>query len=163
MSADIQDRSDLLSFKSPATATAVNETFQLVPIGHGESVATSNLTLNPVAEEEAVALLPADRGYHAWFFVLCSFILECLVWGFPFRCVNTWSACCSLPNLTVTLDHIHYLVMESSRSGISPIHPSKQLPKHLSMRSVPSRWQFSTQRELALQSSHSGTLNGRSP
>lgn len=40
-------------------------------------------------EEEAVALHPVDGGFHAWLFVFCAFVLECLVWGFPFRCLST--------------------------------------------------------------------------
>jgi hypothetical protein len=35
--------------------------------------------------EEAVELHPVDQGFHAWLFVFSAFILECLVWGFPFR------------------------------------------------------------------------------
>ncbi|VDB93434.1 unnamed protein product [Peniophora sp. CBMAI 1063] len=35
-------------------------------------------------EEEAVALPPVDGGVRAWTFVFCAFILETLVWGFPF-------------------------------------------------------------------------------
>lgn len=35
--------------------------------------------------EEAVALHPVDRGFHAWLFVFCAFVLESIVWGFPFR------------------------------------------------------------------------------
>lgn len=34
--------------------------------------------------DEAVALHPVDGGLHAWLFVLSSFILECMIWGFPF-------------------------------------------------------------------------------
>ncbi|KAI0033582.1 major facilitator superfamily domain-containing protein [Vararia minispora EC-137] len=34
--------------------------------------------------EEAVSLPPVDSGVQAWTFVFCAFILECLVWGFPF-------------------------------------------------------------------------------
>jgi hypothetical protein len=37
--------------------------------------------------EEAVALPPIDGGVQAWTFIFCSFVLESLVWGFPFRCV----------------------------------------------------------------------------
>lgn len=33
---------------------------------------------------EAVALPPVDRGYDAWMFVFCSFVLDCLVWGLGF-------------------------------------------------------------------------------
>lgn len=38
-------------------------------------------------EEDAVALQPVDGGFHAWLFVFSAFVLECLVWGFPFRSV----------------------------------------------------------------------------
>ena len=43
-------------------------------------------------EEEAVALPPVDRGFYAWKFVLCAFVLEFLVWGFPL-----WSGTLTLP------------------------------------------------------------------
>lgn len=39
-------------------------------------------------EEEAVALHPVDEGFHAWLFVFSAFVLECIVWGFPFRFVS---------------------------------------------------------------------------
>ncbi|KAI0045443.1 MFS general substrate transporter [Auriscalpium vulgare] len=35
-------------------------------------------------EEAAVALAPVDGGIQAWTFVVCSFALDGLVWGFPF-------------------------------------------------------------------------------
>ncbi|KZV74992.1 MFS general substrate transporter [Peniophora sp. CONT] len=35
-------------------------------------------------EEEAIALPPVDGGIQAWTFVFCAFIIETLVWGFPF-------------------------------------------------------------------------------
>lgn len=35
--------------------------------------------------DETVALHPVDGGFHAWLFVFCAFMLECIVWGFPFR------------------------------------------------------------------------------
>ncbi|KAI0260582.1 major facilitator superfamily domain-containing protein [Gloeopeniophorella convolvens] len=35
-------------------------------------------------EEDAVALPPIDGGVRAWTFVFCSFVMESIVWGFPF-------------------------------------------------------------------------------
>ena len=43
-------------------------------------------------EEEAVALAPVDGGIQAWTFVFCAFIVETLVWGFPFRHVALLSS-----------------------------------------------------------------------
>ena len=43
-------------------------------------------------EEEAVALPPVDGGLQAWTFVFCAFIVETLVWGFPFRHVALLSS-----------------------------------------------------------------------
>ena len=40
-------------------------------------------------EEDAIALPPVDGGIQAWWFVFCAFILEALVWGFPFSYVAT--------------------------------------------------------------------------
>ncbi|VDC01694.1 unnamed protein product [Peniophora sp. CBMAI 1063] len=47
-----------------------------------EASASPSVSLDE-REEEAVALPPVDYGAQAWKFVLCSFILETLVWGFP--------------------------------------------------------------------------------
>ena len=33
--------------------------------------------------DEAVALHPVDRGFHAWLFVFAATGLEILIWGFP--------------------------------------------------------------------------------
>lgn len=48
-------------------------------------------TVTPANEdqrkEEAIALPPVDGGIQAWRFVLCAFIIETLVWGFPLRSV----------------------------------------------------------------------------
>ena len=89
MSVAIQNRDDFLSLKSPDTT--VNETFQLVPVRPEGGAETSSLALDSTqAEEEAVALPPVDGGLHAWTFIFCSFILECLVWGFPLWCVSTF-------------------------------------------------------------------------
>lgn len=66
------------------TATA-NANIELGPLRDNHSV------LSPQTEEshreEVVALHPVDGGFHAWLFVFSAFVLECLVWGFPF-----WSA-----------------------------------------------------------------------
>ncbi|KZV70078.1 MFS general substrate transporter [Peniophora sp. CONT] len=58
--------------------------------GGGESVnaiasmsSTVALESEHQREEEALALPPVDGGLQAWKFVLCAFILETLVWGFP--------------------------------------------------------------------------------
>lgn len=42
--------------------------------------------------DEAVGLHPVDGGLHAWLFVFSAFVLECLVWGFPFRYAQSWRA-----------------------------------------------------------------------
>ena len=54
-----------------------------------ESIALSHRTpdsTSTIAEEETqrFSLPPADRGKDAWLFLAAAFILEALVWGFPF-------------------------------------------------------------------------------
>lgn len=48
------------------------------------------LPIEQSRREEAVALHPVDRGWHAWLFVVCASGLEVCVWGFPL-----WSEICS--------------------------------------------------------------------
>ncbi|KAF8306442.1 MFS general substrate transporter [Clavulina sp. PMI_390] len=45
--------------------------------------AFSHTTSETNNEEVAVALHPADRGFHAWLFVVAACGLELIVWGFP--------------------------------------------------------------------------------
>ena len=88
MATDAPDGVGFLSPKTPAAIT--DEVIQLVHIRQEElNATTGGLILNQTAEEEAVALPPVDRGSHAWIFVSCSFIVECLVWGFPYRYVRS--------------------------------------------------------------------------
>ncbi|VDB83131.1 unnamed protein product [Peniophora sp. CBMAI 1063] len=47
-------------------------------------VASTDVLESDQREEDAVALPPVDGGIQAWTFVFCAFILEMLVWGFPF-------------------------------------------------------------------------------
>ncbi|KAI0321544.1 MFS general substrate transporter [Amylostereum chailletii] len=68
------------------------EAFELVPVdgtavpSHSQTSTApgSTYNLNPLLEADVVVLPPVDEGIQAWTFVFCSFILECLVWGFPF-------------------------------------------------------------------------------
>ncbi|KAI0048508.1 MFS general substrate transporter [Auriscalpium vulgare] len=57
---------------------------QNVPTSLTADVYTNNSGDERLREEEAVALAPVDGGIQAWTFVFCSFVLESLVWGFPF-------------------------------------------------------------------------------
>ena len=65
-------------------------------------------------EEDAIALPPVDGGIQAWWFVFCAFILEALVWGFPFSYVAT--IILLLKDCSLRLIATVY-----SKSGISPL------------------------------------------
>jgi hypothetical protein len=81
---------ELATFSGPSVLSTKTGT---PPAGSEAELATSPAAVlgstNPEArarEEEAVSLPPIDGGLQAWTFVFCAFILECLVWGFPFSC-----------------------------------------------------------------------------
>lgn len=65
---------------------AANANIELGPLHRNH--AASSTRIEESRREEAVALHPVDGGFHAWLFVFSAFVLECLVWGFPF-----WSDC----------------------------------------------------------------------
>ncbi|CAK5280457.1 unnamed protein product [Mycena citricolor] len=49
-----------------------------------QAASSHELESRSTAEEQAISLPPIDGGFRAWLFIFCAFILECLVWGFPF-------------------------------------------------------------------------------
>lgn len=69
-----------------STPTTVDTSIELGALD-GSQIGLESRSENE-RREEAVALHPVDGGFHAWLFVFSSFVLECLVWGFPF-----WSEC----------------------------------------------------------------------
>lgn len=66
---------------------AANTGIELSTIGQTSIPADSEAS----RRDEAVGLHPVDGGLHAWLFVFSAFVLECLVWGFPFRYVLSWN------------------------------------------------------------------------
>ncbi|KAI0046480.1 MFS general substrate transporter [Auriscalpium vulgare] len=67
---------------SVSSATSSTSTLKTTSLLEDKS---SNLSGNQcMPNEETADLASVDGGVQAWTFVLCSFILEALVWGFPF-------------------------------------------------------------------------------
>lgn len=88
------ERENLLRGKflasGPLSTMASKSSVLPAPEQPGQEIELDTLDYPIVSEEtrrdEAVALHPVDRGYHAWLFVAASACLELLVWGFPFWC-----------------------------------------------------------------------------
>ena len=84
---------------------------------------SEELPVEQSRREEAIALHPVDRGWHAWLFVVCASGLELCVWGFPFwlemHSPSQMQRCCLINGTEA---------MGFSRTGISPMI-SRGLPK----------------------------------
>ncbi|KAI0059154.1 MFS general substrate transporter [Artomyces pyxidatus] len=65
-----------------AAATSTGGAYALnLPVASSAGVESND---ERIRQEEAISLPAIDGGTQAWTFVFCSFVLESLVWGFPF-------------------------------------------------------------------------------
>ncbi len=109
----------------------------------------SSLTvLEQARQDDAVALPPIDGGVQGWTFLLCSFVLETLVWGFPLRFVCSPCTSDRLSPSRKGADPVLSAATASFRNGTSATRPSRMLRRPPLMQLVPSQLRSSTAKEL---------------
>lgn len=120
-------------------AHSVSPSIKLDDLGHthSDNMISIHVSAQPSdsietnRRDEAVALHPVDGGIHAWLFVLCSFILECMIWGFPFGYLSSSRLCPSMHQYDQVTDWRGSMVLQAMvffRIGTS-LTSSKARPK----------------------------------